>query len=1039
MATKITSSNHGDSLQGSPEKRLDVAPNGTLWAAIVTHGRPGALKFFRSEDGGSTWSYASGSDISLRQSTAVPSFVIDVDGYAHVSWVTWNNDPQLVMYARGVPSGGGGWSWTTKSISPASGRLGVDSDIVAFRTGNGWTVWISWNNHSGGKTSRLRISQNGSISIEATSTAPSGSSGYQPGALEFQHIGDGRTASSSPNLLYAQFSQGSSGPIRLSRSLYSSGSWTWEKPVVVESSINIQKTTLTQAYDGERLVVAYAGSGSSTIKVVEWVPGSTTTTTRNPPAAPSGTGAVLGISISIDPQTDDVYLAYYDAQDGDIRYSKLTRSNNTWSAWSVAISKNPSSDKEDGKVQLVRHPPRDSVDMIYGNGNGSSWTIYSQQLVALIRSPLAPTLIYPASGAQVNLANGCTFRWAYNPVSPGDGQQGWYFRRQASGGAVEYWNAGSQSWVGSAVLNVGSAENAVFASGKWTSGTTYTWSVRTRSSTGSDSPWAPDRIVVATSAPVVTVTAPQGIVYGESTPLVEWSYTGIDAQRSYEVAIFSDAQAAVANFDPATSSATWRSGVVTSSIARSARIEVALSDSVGYRAYVRATSTIGVDSGWAYSSFVISISPPVGPVVELREQIKYETDCPRVRLDIVARSNFLSQDQALGQTGWIAGDNVGSMTAQEDDSANQLVQSLRVTSAAAGLVSVMTDAGTPPAAPYGQPQPTGPLHWPVVPGDAYTGLASIKAPGAARAARVVICWYDADDGTGSLIEETIGGQIVVGTTEGQVSMVGWGDSWAEAWAGQMSQEGGQSGTAYSQAYVTGIAPPTAKLARIRVEILGATAADELFYVTQISFAPGRSLTWASGGYSTTQTVRVERSADGGQTWEVAIDRAKTDLYQRTTAFDRLMPYQTDVKYRASTMVDIGMSAIASEWSLVSTIRIESDLWAIRDPNDDIGEMNAYVIGIQETDDESSSVHRPAGRLYPVVDTEGLRASTGYVTIFVKYRELETAKFVTQRTVPLVLQSPSGRILRVRITQRDYDVESNRHHRVRLKFAEVDTI
>ena len=134
-----------------------------------------------------------------------------------------------------------------------------------------------------------------------------------------------------------------------------------------------------------------------------------------------------------------------------------------------------------------------------------------------------------------------------------------------------------------------------------------------------------------------------------------------------------------------------------------------------------------------------------------------------------------------------------------------------------------------------------------------------------------------------------------------------------------------------------------------------------------------------------------------------------------------------------------MSAIASEWSLVSTIRIESDLWAIRDPNDDIGEMNAYVIGIQETDDESSSIHRPAGRRYPVVDTEGLRASTGYVTIFVKHRELEMAKFVTQRTVPLVLQSPSGRILKVRITQRDYDVESNRHHNVRLKFAEVGTI
>lgn len=1006
MATKITVSNHGDSLQGSPEKRLDVAPDGTLWAAIVTQGNPGTLKFFRSSNGGSTWVYASGSDISLRQSSAVPSLFIDADGYAHVSWMAWNRDPQVIVYARGTPTGGGGWSWQQITISPASGRLGVDTDLIAFRNGTGWVAWISWNTMTaGGHTSRVNISASGSLSVGATVSGPaSGATLYQPGAMEFVHTGDGRTPASAPSILYTTFIQGAAGAIRLNRALFSGGSWTWEAPVTAVASAQIDKTTLAQVFDGARLMVAYA-TGGSTISVFEWTPGAGSVTARNPPAAPGGTGAVLGLSLSVDQDTDDVYLAYYDATDGDIRYSKFTRASTTWSAWSIAVAQAPPSDGADGKIQLVRHPPRDSVDMIFAQGGGGAWTIYHQQLVALVRSPTAPTLVDPASGALADLAAGYTFRWTYNPVSPGDTQQGWYFRRQASGGSVEYWNAATQAWGGSAVLNTGSAEQALFAAAKWTNGTTYAWSVRTRSSTGSDSPWASDRTVVATSAPVVAVTGPSGIVYGESTPLVEWTYTSADAQRSYEVAVFTVEQAAIGGFDPAASPATWRSGLVNSAIARSTRVGVSLADGQGYRAYVRSTSQPGVLSAWSYSQFVISTAPPIGPVVELREYIQYETKVPRVRFDVLAQSNFMGQDQSQGQVDWIADANV-TLEAQPDDAANQLVRSLKMTSQAAGLVSALTAPGSPPVAPFGQPQPTGPLSWPVTPGQAYTALASFKAAGSVRASRVTIRWYDADDGTGNLVGESVGSQVVTGTTS------------------------------YTPAFVTDTAPPTAKLARITAQVLGPVAAGEIFYATALSFAPGRSLVWGQGGYAATQTVHIERSLDGGVTWEVAVDRLKTDLYQRASGFDRLMPYRTDVKYRASTVVDIGTSQIASSTSLTSTIRINADSWAIRDPDSDLVEMNAYVTSFEETDDESSSVNRPAGRFAPVVDTEGLRAGVGYIEIFARGTQLEDVKAILRRTTPFVIQSPSGRVLRARLVQRDYAVEANRNRKIRMKYIEV---
>lgn len=1008
MATKITVSNHGDSLQGSPEKRLDVAPDGTLWAAIVTQGSPGTLKFFRSSNGGSTWNYATGSDLNLRQSTAVPSFFIDADGYAHVCWITWNNDPQLIVYARGTPSGGGGWSWQQITVSPASGRLGVDSDLIAFRNGTGWVAWISWNTMTaGGHTSRINIAQSGSLSVGATVSGPaSGAALYQPGSMEFVHTGDGRSPAAAPSLCYTTFTQGAAGPIRLNRAAYSGGTWTWDAPVTATASVNVDKTTLATTFDGTRLMVAWAGTGSNTISVSEWVPGSGSTTARNPPSAPGGTGAVLGLSLSCDPSTGDVYLAYYDATDGDIRYSKFTRASTTWSAWAIAVSQGPPGGSADGKVQLVRHPPRDSVDMIFAQGSGSSWTIYHQQLVALVRAPTAPSLIAPPGGALADLASGYTFTWSYNPVSPGDTQQGWYFRRQATGGgSVEYWNNSTQAWGGSAVLNTGSANQAAFAASKWVNGTTYTWSVRTRSSTGSDSPWAADRTVVATSAPVVATTGPSGIVYGESTPLVEWTYTSSDAQRSYEVAVFTVEDAAAVGFDPATSTATWRSGSVNSAIARSTRVGVNLSDGQGYRAYVRATSAVSVTSAWSYTQFVISTTPPIGPIIELREHIQYETKVPRVRFDVLAQSNFMTADQSIGQSDWVVDANV-TLEAQPDDTANQLVQSLKMTSVAAGLASALSAPGSPPAAPFGEPQPAGPLSWPVTPGQAYTALAAFKGAGAARAARVTIRWYNADDGTGTLISESVGNQVVTGSTS------------------------------YTPAHVTDLAPPTAKLARVSVQVLGPTAGGEIFYVSQISLAPGRSLTWGQGGYAATQTVHIERSLDGGATWEVAIDRLKTNLYQAATGYDRLMPYRQDVKYRASTVVDIGSSQISSSASLVSTIKIAGDVWAIRDPDSDLDEFNAYVTAFEESDDESNSVNRPAGRFYPVVDTEGLRAATGYITIFVRGSELEAVKEIVQRTTPFVVQSPSGRVLKCRIVQRDYQVSANRDRQVRLKWLEV---
>lgn len=1009
MATKITSSNHGDSLQGSPEKRLDLAPDGSLWACLVVQGGPGSAKFFRSADGGNSWTYANTSDISLEQSSAVPSFFIDADGYAHVSWIEWNKDPQIVKYARGTPTGTStttpGWSWKIITIAPASGRTGVDSDVVAFRSGSGWVAFVEYTlGPSGGsQVARVTISASGTLAVAATTMGPlTGLQANQYGTLEFAHTGDGRTPAAAPHLFYVTGVQATSASVRANRAVYSGGTWTWDAPVTLDTG-NLLNTALASVWDGSRLMVAYSKT-SATINVYEW-DGVAAPTARNPPAAPGGTGNVLGLSLSCDPATGDIYLVYYDATDGDLRWSKFTRSSTTWSTWAIAVSQAPPTDGADGKVQLVRHPSRDSVDMIYGQGGGTAWTIYSQQLAALVRSPTAPTLIFPASGANADLAAGATFIWAYNPVSPGDTQQSWAFRRVHSS-TTEYWNATSQSWGGSIVWNNTSTTTpfeAIFAAGNWTTGTTYTWSVATKSSTGATSAFATDRTVVATTAPVVTVTAPVGVVFGDSTPLVSWTYTGADAQRDYLVRIIPEGS----SVDPDVTTPAWDSGTVSSSIARSTRVGTPLTNGATYRAYVKATSVAAVASTWTYQQFTISITPPNGPLIEAIDEIDFFSDAPRVRLDITGQSSFLTTDQNSGADGWESDTNA-TMAAQAIDTSNQLLAGLAITSVAAGLVGVRTKPGSPPLAPYGQAQPAGPLSFPVVAGFVYTAIAAFRVATTTRAARMRIRWYDADDGTGNLISESVGNQVTINST------------------------------AYTQAVETDSAPTGAVLARVVMEILGATAAGEVFYMAQPSFHPGRSTNWQPGGYSTTQTVQIERSVDGGMTWEQIADRIKTTLAQQATYRDRYMPFNMDVSYRGYTDVDPGLgSALESAVSLVATLNVDADRWGIRDFVNQDSEYYALVVSHDRSDDEQSSVHRPSGREYPVVDTEGLQAATGTLTIYVPYDEIEQATEILRSTDVFVIQSPSGVVFKARLLQRKYNVWQGRHRQIDLPYVEVD--
>lgn len=1007
---KIFTGNNSFAIQGSPDKRISQDKNGVFWsmgviARSTTTG--GLATFYYSTNSGSTWNPAIGSDLSLGQERALPSMYIDQDGYAHVSWIQYDKDPQIVRYARGTPNGGQelpGWTWKTLSISPASGRAALDSDIIAMRNGTGWVAFLSYSmgTAAGCQVARINISSKQALSVGATTIGPLvGLEAAQFGTIDFAHNGDGVTPLASPHLFLGTSSTKAAAGVRLNRATYSGGTWTWGTPELLASGNN-DKTTSVGVWDGSRYMFAWSLAAAS-ISMVEW-DGVAAPVTRSPPALPGGSGVVAGISMAHDPVTHDIYLAFHDVTDGDVRWAKFTRATLSWSGWTNIVARAAST--TDGQINLPRHTRRNTIPLMYSLISGTTFNIHSALLATLVRTPPTPTLQSPASGAKLNLALGGTFTWTYNPIAPGDIESAYTFRR-VQGGVTDYWNATTQAFQSGTVDNPSDPARpgqVTFPAGKWTNGLTYTWAVRSLSSSGTASAYTGARTVLSAAAPVVAVTAPLNIIYEDSTPLVEWTYSSLDAQRDYEIRIVPEGPG-ISPTDPLGS--VWSSGVVSSSVARSARIEQPLTNSTTYRAYVRATSVAGIVSDWMYSSFSIFVTPPSGPLVEAVNAIDYVSGVPRVRLDLTARSSFLTVDQDGSAVGWESDANATLLSVVEDP--GTLLDGFSMTSVAAGAMAVRTVVGDPPAGVVGEPAPVRPLSFPVQAGKAYTFLASLRAATTTRAVRVHIRWYDDDDGTGTLISADVSGQV-------------------------NATNGG-----YIQNSVSAVAPVGALLARVVIEVLGTTAAGEVFNVGQVSFHPGRVVAYQPGGFSTTATLRVERSDDGGATFQTVLSRVRPDLRQVAIAFDRLMPFGRDVRYRAYTEVDQGLgSTLSSSVSADATINLDAERWAIRDTDSaDEGELYAYVIDHTSSDDESSSVHRPAGRYWPIVDTEGLQATVGTLTVFVYQKDVDYATQILFRTATFVVQSPSGRTFFARLLRRKYDMDQLRHRRFTIDYVEVD--
>lgn len=109
---------------------------------------------------------------------------------------------------------------------------------------------------------------------------------------------------------------------------------------------------------------------------------------------------------------------------------------------------------------------------------------------------------------------------------------------------------------------------------------------------------------------------------------------------------------------------------------------------------------------------------------------------------------------------------------------------------------------------------------------------------------------------------------------------------------------------------------------------------------------------------------------------------------------------------------------------------------LRDSTREDEAIFAYVVDHRRGDAEQATAHRPAGREYPVIDSEGPQSAEGSLEIFVPQARIEATVEMLRRPVPLLVQSPDGKIFKARFLKRDYAVEAQRHRMISASYYEV---
>lgn len=475
--------------------------------------------------------------------------------------------------------------------------------------------------------------------------------------------------------------------------------------------------------------------------------------------------------------------------------------------------------------------------------------------------------------------------------------------------------------------------------------------------------------------PTVTADSPTGTVSDTSRPEIAWTYADADddPQTVYEVRVFTAAQYGAAGFDPASSTATFETGLVTSSDP-SVVVSEDLPNETTFRAYVRTGHALGSEtflSAWDYTQFTVDYDAPPAP--ELTATFSYQDQAAFVTA--VGRSNYLSADDASLES------TVGSWVAVTNCTVAR--STLYGASGSASLSMTSTAAGTMVAH-------TG-LYAVATDGQTISARAEFRPDASLRSCRVSLKWYDAD---GALLS-TSDGTTVTGAI----------GSWTSA-------------------TVSAVPPDDATQARVAVSVLATGGGSEVHYVDKVAVHPGPTAYWSPGGLYDDQVIVFERSLDNGVTWAALTTLDAGIPTQTAQGDDYAAPRDAVAFYRAKVVGYSGQDAVASAYASDAAAFAESDsAWWLKAPSDPALNVGAArVLGNSPISEERTAnvgVFRPLGRSTAVVVTGDVYGYDGTYDVLAvgdtEWEALEALLF--DYTGDLVVQSPFGDTKTVRVISR----------------------
>ena len=482
--------------------------------------------------------------------------------------------------------------------------------------------------------------------------------------------------------------------------------------------------------------------------------------------------------------------------------------------------------------------------------------------------------------------------------------------------------------------------------------------------------------VTINEQPTVSVTGPTGTVTDTSRPSIEWTYADADGdpQSVYEVRVFTAAQYGAPGFDPATSTAAWETGLV-SSADPGVVPTVDLENGETHRAYVRVGHALGTTvllSAWDYEEFTVDYDSPPAPALSAA----YSVSSNVVYVTATGRTNYLSTDDASmeGSAGtWaaISGCSVARSTVQALIGS----ASLAITNTSPGTMSARTG------------------HYPVATdGQQIAARCDIRPDGSARTVRMLLRWTD-----GSTLLSTKTGPDVT-----------------------------EAGAAWTSVTMVGTPPAGATHVQVGVEVVSA-ASGEIHFVDKVSVHPGSTALWSPGGLYDAQVIVVERSEDDGTTW-LEVDTVPAGVPTQVAQFDDYAAERDQAAvYRARVIGYAGQDAVAGPFSDEAAAFVTNDgRWWLKADGDPARNLGGLLVTgpLSFTREQTVGVFRPLGRSTPIVTSGDLYGLDGSYEVIVSGADAWAAAkpLLLDWTGDVIVQDPFGWTRRVRFVSREVDLD-----------------